>query len=121
MSLPSGVGKTTLLNIVAGEIHPSTGEVRWGSNHGETSEQNRVAVVFQEDTVFPWMRIIDNVAFPQQLLGGDKRRVRREAGELLRQLGLDGYGNYWPRELSGGMRKRVEIARTFSQNPKLSC
>jgi NitT/TauT family transport system ATP-binding protein len=119
---PSGIGKTTLLNIIAGEVPPDSGTVTW--EQGKLSQAHKrslhAAMIFQEDAVFPWMRVIDNVAFSRTILmRGRKSEILREAAKFLSQLGLESYSHYWPRELSGGMRKRVELARAVFSSPSI--
>lgn len=95
---PSGAGKTTLLNIMAGLSAPSAGSCRIFG---------RVAYVFQEDRLLPWKNVLQNVMFP------DSRRDEARAREILGKLGLLSFVNYYPAQLSGGMRQRAAIARAF--------
>jgi len=95
---PSGAGKTTLLNIMAGLSAPSAGSCRIFG---------RVAYVFQEDRLLPWKNVLQNVMFP------DSRRDEARAREILEKLGLLSFVNYYPDQLSGGMRQRAAIARAF--------
>lgn len=118
---PSGVGKTTLLNIVAGELEPDAGVVRWGRmEQGSGARAAAATMIFQEDTVFPWMRVIANVGFSALVqTKGVRRRTIQDARTFLKELGLGDFERSWPRELSGGMRKRVELARAMFAEPKL--
>ena len=114
----SGCGKTTLLNIVAGLVEASTGEVLVdgvpvaGPGRGK-------GVVFQAQALFPWLTAIRNVEFGARSRGLDAAACSREAGELLALVGLAGYGDRYPAELSGGMQQRVAIARALAQDPQI--
>ncbi len=111
---PSGCGKTTLLKILAGLILPTSGEVRY---EGPQSDAPLNAMVFQEDSVFPWMSVLDNVAFPLEIKGMSRPRRRGIAREFVNRVGLTRFAERYPRELSTGMRQRVGIARAFACNP----
>jgi NitT/TauT family transport system ATP-binding protein len=113
---PSGCGKTTLLRILAGLETITEGEVRFRIDHGEQPLQS---MVFQEQGVFPWMKVIDNVTFG--LTVRDVPKVERLAigHAYLKKLGLDGFGDKYPRQLSGGMRQRVNIGRAFANDPAI--
>jgi NitT/TauT family transport system ATP-binding protein len=104
---PSGCGKSTLLNIVAGFVAPSAGTVRAFGKPVEKPGPER-AMVFQEYALFPWMTVLENVAFGLTV----KRdpQAREKARALLAKLSLDGFGDRFPKDLSGGMRQRVALA-----------
>jgi ABC-type nitrate/sulfonate/bicarbonate transport system ATPase subunit len=114
----SGCGKTTLLNIVAGLVEASAGEVLvdgvpvTGPGHGK-------GVVFQAQALFPWLTARRNVEFGARSRGLDAAACRREADELLALVGLAGYGDRYPAQLSGGMQQRVAIARALAQDPQI--
>jgi NitT/TauT family transport system ATP-binding protein len=114
---PSGCGKSTLLHMIAGLYEPSGGDVIY---HGRRIETVNTAVGYmtQKDTLFPWRTVRDNVALPSQLAGQPKADRHREAGEILRRVGLSGFETRYPRELSGGMRKRVALARMLLYRPE---
>jgi NitT/TauT family transport system ATP-binding protein len=103
----SGCGKSTLLNLVAGLDRPSAGTV---------SAQGRVALMFQEAALFPWLTVRSNVELAMRLRGVGKAERRERAAALLRAVHLDGFADKQPFELSGGMRQRVAIARAFAQD-----
>jgi ABC-type nitrate/sulfonate/bicarbonate transport system ATPase subunit len=114
----SGCGKSTLLQLIAGLEPPSAGEirldgVRLDGPHIDTS------IVFQEHGLFPWMTVQANIEFNLLARHVAKAERRRVAGELIRLVGLDGFQEKYPHELSGGMRQRVGIARALSTNPRL--
>jgi NitT/TauT family transport system ATP-binding protein/sulfonate transport system ATP-binding protein len=115
---PSGCGKSTVLNIVAGFLRPSAGHVLVDGRTVTVPGADR-GVVFQEHALFPWMRVLDNVAFGLRLRGVP-RRERLEIGQRFVDLvGLTGFERHWPRQLSGGMKQRVAIARALANDPKV--
>jgi NitT/TauT family transport system ATP-binding protein len=103
----SGCGKSTLLSIVAGLDQPSAGEV---------DRRGRVALMFQEAALFPWLTVRSNIELALKLRGVAKKDRREQAEQLLQTVHLDGFGRKLPHELSGGMRQRVAIARAFAQD-----
>jgi NitT/TauT family transport system ATP-binding protein len=113
---PSGCGKTTLLNVIGGILMPTVGEVRIDGIPvaAPTPDCN---VVFQQHSLFPWMTVIDNVAFGPQALGHTD--PRNEALRFLRMVGLEEYADVYPSALSGGMQQRVAIARALITAPKV--
>jgi len=106
----SGCGKSTLLSIVADLEEPSAGTV---------DRDGRVALMFQEAALFPWLTVRANVALALKLRGVLRRDRRDQADQLLRTVHLDGFGDKRPHELSGGMRQRVAIARAFAQQAEI--
>lgn len=113
---PSGCGKSTLVNIIAGYDKPSVGSV---SNAGKrvTGPGSDRMVVFQETGLFPWMSILDNVAYGPEQNGTPKARAKKDAESLLAEVGLKGFENRYPIELSGGMQRRAEVARALINRP----
>ena len=109
---PSGCGKSTLLRILAGLVTPDTGEVRVESQdvRGRTG---LAAFMPQRDLLLPWRRTLGNAALGAELSGVPRRRAREEARALLERFGLDGFERAWPAQLSGGMRQRLALLRTF--------
>jgi NitT/TauT family transport system ATP-binding protein len=103
----SGCGKTTLLNLLAGVDQPTEGDV---------AVSGRVALMFQESALFPWLTALDNVALPLRLAGVGKAERRVRAESLLETVHLGGQGHRRPHELSGGMRQRVALARALAQD-----
>ena len=115
---PSGCGKTTLMQMVAGLQRPTSGRILKQGQPLEGPGPDR-GVVFQQDSVFPWMRVLDNVEYGLRCRGVDKLRRRAVARQYLAAVGLSGVERSWPRELSGGMRKRVAIATVFANGGEL--
>lgn len=115
---PSGCGKSTLLRILAGLVTPSAGRVSFhGTASGNGGERPRLAMVFQEHGLYPWLSLIDNVAFGLEAAGVAARERHLRAGELLDQLGIGAFGDRYPDELSGGMCQRAAIARALLTDP----
>ena len=115
---PSGCGKTTLLRIIAGLIEPTQGAIRFDGHHG--TDGPRSGLVFQEHGTFPWMTVLDNVAFGLEMSGMARAERRREAMAFVERVGLKPFAQHFPHELSVGMRQRVGVARAFvSRTPIL--
>jgi len=113
---PSGCGKTTLLNIVAGLEPATAGEVRTPEPR---SGQPSLSVAFQEQGVFPWLTVLDNAAFGLKARGVRKAERYEVARDVLRKMGLSAFEHSYPRQLSGGMRQRVNLARAFANDPAM--
>ena len=113
---PSGCGKSTLLNIIGGFFPQSAGEVRVGGA-AVTSPDPRRIFVFQENGVFPWLTVEQNVGFGLMSLPQGQREER--VAHYIAMVGLTGFEKSYPRELSGGMRQRVEIARALAANAEV--
>jgi len=109
---PSGCGKSTLLRLIAGLSDPSGGTITW---HGHPS----LSFVFQEPTLMPWATALSNVMLPLRLAGVGREERRERAVAALAQVGLAGFEKSYPRELSGGMKMRVSIARALVTRPKV--
>ncbi|PMS36295.1 NitT/TauT family transport system ATP-binding protein [Trinickia symbiotica] len=115
---PSGCGKSTLLGAIAGHIAATGGEIAIDGVRVDSPHPER-GLVFQQHTLFPWKRVIDNVAFGLKMKGLPKHERRREAAELLALVGLAGFESHYPAQLSGGMQQRVEIARVLINRPRI--
>jgi len=113
---PSGCGKSTLLRIVAGLDVPTAGSARVVEAARRPGALPS-ATVFQEQSLFPWLRVEDNVAVAFDALDVPRDEVRRRSREMLDLVGLRGYERAWPHELSGGMKQRVAVARAFAVDP----
>ncbi len=114
---PSGCGKTTLLRIMAGLERPTSGAVLLDGVPIEGPGPQR-GMVFQEYSLFPWRTILDNVAFGLELRGVSREERFEKARRYLKTVGLAGFENSYPHELSGGMKQRVAIVRALVNNPK---
>ena len=115
---PSGCGKTTLLSIIAGLIEPSQGSVLL-DGMPITGPGKERGVVFQQESIFLWRTVIDNVRYGLQMQGIDKRTQLEIANKFIKLVGLEKFTNYYPKELSGGMKKRVAIAMVFANDPEV--
>jgi NitT/TauT family transport system ATP-binding protein len=115
---PSGCGKSTLFNVIGGLIDSYQGAVTVA---GETvhGPHPAIGMVFQEESTFPWRTVIENVAFPLEIAGMAKKERFDKAKKFIALVGLNGFENRYPTELSGGMRQRVAIARTLASEPKI--
>jgi NitT/TauT family transport system ATP-binding protein len=113
---PSGCGKSTLLKIIAGLLEPTDGEVIYTGN---TPAGPLNSMVFQEHSVFPWMNVIDNVAFGLEMRGVSRKERYERSLDFLKRVGLAQYAMRNPHELSVGMRQRIAIARAFVNNPEI--
>lgn len=115
---PSGCGKTTLLNTIAGLQNITSGSVTIEGKRVEEPSSER-AVVFQDDAVFPWMTVEENIAFSLKVQQRSEKEIQQTVDHYLRLVKLEDFRKAWPKQLSGGMRKRVDIARAFVANPKV--
>jgi len=111
---PSGSGKTTLLRILASLLQPTAGEVNFIRNH-----HPQIGMVFQQSNLMPWRSVIDNIKLPLEVEGMGESQARIKAREMIDLVGLNGFEDSWPRELSGGMAQRVAIARALIHDPDL--
>ena len=115
---PSGCGKSTLLGALAGHLAPSRGSIRVDGKPVQGPHPER-GLVFQQHTLFPWMKVQENVAFGLKMKGVPKAERERRAAELLALVGLEGFAGHYPAQLSGGMKQRVEIARVLINDPRV--
>ncbi|MGA9946968.1 MAG: ABC transporter ATP-binding protein, partial [Xanthobacteraceae bacterium] len=116
---PSGCGKTTLLKILAGLQDYDSGEARIGSGSNPFDPSRDIGMVFQQALLLKWRRILENVLLPAEILGLPMAESRDRARELLAMVGLSGFEDKYPYELSGGMQQRAAIARALIHDPKL--
>ena len=115
---PSGCGKSTLLNLLAGLAAPSGGQVL-ADGRPIAGVDRRIGYVTQQDNLFPWRTLRDNVALPLELAGVGRAERAARAREWLGRVGLDGLADAYPHELSGGMRQRGNIVRTLIYEPEV--
>jgi NitT/TauT family transport system ATP-binding protein len=115
---PSGCGKSTALRLIAGLTEPTLGSIDWsGTSHAD--HRGEIGFVFQEPTLMPWANVADNVWLPLRLRGVSRRDAEERIAECLSLVGLQDFEKAYPRELSGGMKMRVSIARALIVEPKL--
>ena len=110
---PSGCGKSTLLRMIAGLTDRTSGTIQWG----DRTNQDNLAFVFQEPALMPWATVRDNVRLPLKLAGIPKKAADYAINESLQLVGLQNFARAYPRQLSGGMKMRVSIARTLVTSP----
>jgi NitT/TauT family transport system ATP-binding protein len=115
---PSGCGKSTALRIIAGLSEPTSGRMEWPVTGGGEVARG-IGFVFQEPTLMPWATVTANVRLPLRLAGLDETAARPRLTAALEQVGLAGFAGAYPRQLSGGMKMRVSIARALVTEPKL--
>ena len=115
---PSGCGKSTLFNIVGGLIGDYEGSVLI-DGHSVDGAHKDVGVVFQEESTFPWRTTLDNVCFPLEIEGIPRADREATARKFIRLVGLEGFENHYPAQLSGGMKQRTAVARTLAYEPRI--
>lgn len=115
---PSGCGKTTLLNLIAGFALPTSGHVLVGGSEIDAPGPDR-AVVFQADAVFPWLSVRDNLRYGPRMRGVDRTEYEPRVEHFLGLVGLRDFAAAYPKQLSGGMRKRVDLARAYVNDPEV--
>lgn len=111
---PSGCGKSTALRLIAGLLEPSAGRIEWTGG-----ARPEIGFVFQEPTLMPWASVSDNVWLPMRLRGASRNAATPAIDNALRLVGLRDFANAYPRELSGGMKMRVSLARALALRPGL--
>jgi len=115
---PSGCGKTTFLNTVVGLLKPSKGEILLDQQKISGPGKDR-AMVFQNPSLLPWRTVLDNVLYGVELQKESSENKKKEAREFIEMVGLKGFENHYPHELSGGMQQRVNLARALTVDPSL--
>ena len=114
----SGVGKSTLLRIIGGLLKPTSGEVLVRGN-GANRDSEPIGIVFQRDNLMPWRTVVDNIRLPLELQSVPKGEAKDRVKELINLVGLEGFENSFPSQLSGGMAQRVALARALIHRPLL--
>jgi NitT/TauT family transport system ATP-binding protein len=115
---PSGCGKSTLLRLIAGLDSASSGRLQIGRTDVVGARRD-IGLVFQTPVLLPWRTVLRNILVPAEVLKLDRRQAERRAHELVELVGLRGFADRYPNELSGGMRQRVAIARSLMHDPKI--
>jgi NitT/TauT family transport system ATP-binding protein len=115
---PSGCGKSTLFGIIGGLVDGHSGNVRIDGVEVSGSHKD-VGIVFQEESTFPWRTTLQNVAFPLEVQGMGRADREDRARHFIRLVGLEGFENHYPSQLSGGMKQRTAVARTLAYEPKI--
>jgi NitT/TauT family transport system ATP-binding protein len=116
---PSGCGKSTALRLIAGLIAPTSGTVHLSHQGGETRPGQRIGFVFQEPTLMPWTSVTSNVRLPLKLAHAPGAEADARVNEALKRVGLAEFADAYPRELSGGMKMRVSLARALVTDPDI--
>ncbi len=117
---PSGCGKSTILSLIAGLAAPTGGDMRWNDDEAQQQAHRRnLAMVFQRDTLFPWRTVEKNIQFGMSCVGVPRDEQRDRTAELLKLGNLEGFGKSFPRELSGGMRRRVALLTGLAVEPSV--
>jgi NitT/TauT family transport system ATP-binding protein len=115
---PSGCGKSTLIKILADLIKPTTGTIIENKRTDPDMKKNH-GVVFQQYTLFPWLNVQENIGFGLDIIGASRIMINDIVSHYIEVMGLQGFENAYPKELSGGMQQRVALARTLATNPKI--
>lgn len=115
---PSGCGKSTVLRLIAGLGELTQGSIIWHGSDNRVAQRD-IGFVFQEPTLMPWANVFKNVYLPLKLRGMSKSEARDRVENAIKQVGLAGFSHAYPRELSGGMKMRVSIARALVAQPKI--
>jgi NitT/TauT family transport system ATP-binding protein len=116
---PSGCGKSTILKMVLGLIKPTSGNIHLNGSPISENNLSRISVVFQNSALFPWLDVLKNVEIVLEPLMADRDERKETALKYIKMVGIDGFESAYPRELSGGMKQRVSIARAISTSPDL--
>jgi NitT/TauT family transport system ATP-binding protein len=118
---PSGCGKSTMLKMIAGLIAPTAGLIDWPQSSYDSAgtPERSLGFVFQEPTLLPWRTVAANVQLPLMLKGVDKKDIQARVEDALAQVGLSAFADSYPRQLSGGMKMRVSIARALVTRPQI--
>ncbi|MBX3511996.1 MAG: ABC transporter ATP-binding protein [Xanthobacteraceae bacterium] len=116
---PSGCGKSTVLNLAAGLWSPSDGDLSGSINVHHSERKQTIGYVLQKDALFPWRTLIKNVEYPLEIAGMPRRQREELAREWINRVGLSGFEERYPYQLSGGMRQRANIIRVLAYDPEI--
>jgi ABC-type nitrate/sulfonate/bicarbonate transport system ATPase subunit len=115
---PSGCGKSTLVKMIAGLIEPTTGSIIEGKDT-DLAKKGNLGIIFQEYGLFPWLNVEENIEFGLKIIDAQENKTKEIVSHYIAVMGLKGFENAYPKELSGGMQQRVALARTLATNPKM--
>ena len=113
---PTGCGKTTLANLLGGLLKPTRGEIRMNGEIINPKVHN-ISFVFQEPSCTPWRTLWRDITMGLEIKGADRETIRKRGKEVIKLVGLEGFENYFPHQISGGMKQRVAIARAYATDP----
>ncbi len=124
---PSGCGKTTLLFLLQGFLNPTKGTIKVKGKTGFVFQDDnlpkwdrgKTGFVFQDDDLIPWKTVKENIEMGPKNLGKSKSEIKKITGKLLKEIGMEGFGDKYPHQISGGMKKRVSVARCLANNPQI--
>lgn len=116
---PSGCGKSTMLSLIAGLDFPTSGNIYVDDEEVKGPNPSKISLMFQEHTLLPWRTLLGNVEFGLELRGVPKEERREKALKMLKLVGLSGFENKYPSEVSGGMKQRASLARSLVLNPEI--
>jgi len=117
---PSGCGKSTALKMIAGLSQVTSGSINWAAQNNKADDHTKdISFVFQEPTLMPWTKVFENVWLPLRLKGISRENAKPQVDAVLAKVGLAQFAHVYPRELSGGMKMRVSIARAMVTEPRL--
>ena len=117
---PSGCGKSTLLRVIGDLVQPTSGTVTVNGKSARQARNDRdYGIVFQDSVLFEWRTVAKNIALPLEMLGWDKTRRKNRVQEMMELVEIEGFGDHYPWQLSGGMQQRASIARAFAFEPAL--
>jgi len=115
---PTGCGKTTMANLISGLLKPAQGRVTINGRRADPKVQN-ISFVFQEPSCIPWRTLRDDIYIGLEIKGIDERQARKRVDEAIKLVGMEGFEEYYPHQISGGMKQRVAIARAYVTDPDL--
>lgn len=116
---PSGCGKSTLLTMIGGLLQPDSGEILLDGVPVKGTQPDKIAMVFQDASLYPWRTVIKNIEFGMEIRGVPKAERRERALKYTKLVGLVGFENYYPSQISGGMQQRVSVARALCMEPEV--